>query len=48
MRIQPSITYGTGGGGVVGTDYSTPSNLQLYDAADAGWYIYDVLVEAEL
>jgi hypothetical protein len=48
MRIQPSITYGTGGGGVVDTDYSTPSNLQLYDAADAGWYIYDVLAEAEL
>jgi phage gp37-like protein len=48
MRIEPSITYGTGGGGVVDTDYSTPSNLQFYDADDAGWYIYDVLAEAEL
>ena len=48
MRIEPSITYGTAGGGVVDTDYSTPSNLQLLDASDAGWYIYDVLAEAEL
>ena len=48
MRIEPSITYGTGGGGVVDTDYSTPSNLQLYDASDAGWTLYDVLAEAEL
>jgi hypothetical protein len=48
MRVKPSLTYGLGGGGTVTTDYSTLSNLQLYDSVDSAWYIYDVLAEAEL
>jgi hypothetical protein len=48
MRVKPSLTYGLGGGGTVNTDYSSPSNLQLYDSVDSAWYIYDVLAEAEL
>ena len=48
MRVKPSLTYAIGGGGTVNTDYSTLSNLQLYDVADSAWYIYDVLAEAEL
>jgi hypothetical protein len=48
MRVKPSLTYGLGGGGTVNTDYSSPSNLHLYDSVDSAWYIYDVLAEAEL
>jgi hypothetical protein len=48
MRDTPNLTYSIGGGGVVTTDLSNKHRIQLHDANDAAWRIYDVLAEAEL
>ena len=47
MRIEPTVTY-SAGGGPASNDYSNLNGLQLYDSDSTGWYIYDVLLEAEL
>jgi hypothetical protein len=47
MRVQPTLTYVISGG-VIDTDYGSPDLIQLYDGNDTGFFIYDVLAEAEL
>ena len=47
MRALPILTY-TASGGATSTDYSGLQQIQLFDNNDTGWYIYDVLAEAEL
>ena len=48
MRDIPNLTYTLGGNGVVDTDFSSKDCIQLFDASDTAWRIYDVLAEKEL
>jgi len=47
FRAIPTLTYGEGAGSA-NSDQSNISEAQLYDTDDIGFYIYDLLVEAEL
>jgi hypothetical protein len=47
MRIQPTLTYGITGG-AIDTDHGSIDLIQLYDASDTTFRIYDLLAEAEL
>ena len=47
FRAIPTLTYGEGSGSA-NSDQSNISEAQLYDTDDIGFYIYDLLVEAEL
>jgi hypothetical protein len=47
MRAIPSSTYSVAGA-TIDSDLSSISFLQVSDGDDAGFYIYDVIVEAEL
>ena len=47
MRGLPTLTY-TASGGAPSSDYSGIQQIQLFDNNDTGWYVYDVLAEAEL
>lgn len=47
MRVQPTLTYTISGGAIYG-DYGSIDRIQLYDAGDDAWTIYDTLCDAEL
>ena len=47
MREDPDLTY-SASGGATSVDYSNTGHVQLYDSDDNGWYIYNLIAEAEL
>jgi hypothetical protein len=47
FRAIPTISYGEGGGAVT-SDLSNISETLLYDTDDSGFFVFDLIAEAEL
>jgi hypothetical protein len=47
LRATPTLSYGNGSG-TANVDLSNISEAQLYDSDDAGFFVFELLAEAEL